>query len=368
MSGDRTASPPFGRFFLPGPTAVRREVLEAQTAAMMGHRGPGIQALMEELQKGLKDVFRTERPVFIAGASATGFMEAAVRNSGPGCILALTNGAFGERFEAIGRACGLDVEVLSVPWGESQYPDRISQRLAARDYEAVTVVHSETSTGALNDIEAIARVVREHPGTLLLVDSVTGVGGAEMRTDAWGPDFVLTGSQKAMALPPGMAFSVASDAMMARAEKAPGRGMYFDLVEYAANMEKLQTPTTPPLSLLYALKTQLAAIGEETMEGRWQRHLDMARRTWAWVDEMHGSGVDVSVLAPEGSRAPTVTCVCLPDETGGPAVVKAMADRGWVIGGGYGKLKGATIRIGHMGDHTVNELEELLDVLGDVLR
>ena len=365
---NETESQPFGRFFLPGPTEVRAEVLQAQARAMIGHRGPAIQTLMEDLQRGLKDVFRTERPVFIAGASATGFMEAAVRNSTPGCILALTNGAFSERFAHIGRACGVDVEVLAVPWGEAQYPDRISERLAARDYEAVTVVHSETSTGALNDIDAIAQVVRQHTGTLLLVDSVTGVGGAEMQTDGWAPDFVLTGSQKALALPPGMTFAVASEPMMERAAKAPGRGMYFDLVAFLENIEKLQTPTTPPISLLYALQEQLSSISEETMEVRWARHRAMAERTWAWVDEMREGGVPVSVLAPEGCRSPTVTCVTLPEGTTGPAVVEAMAERGWVIGGGYGKLKETTIRIGHMGDHTVAELEELLDVLGEVVR
>lgn len=361
------AGAPFGRFFLPGPTEVRPAVLEAQARPMIGHRGAGIQTLMGELQTGLKDVFRTNRPVFVSGSSATGLMEAAVRNVGSGRILSLVNGAFSERFADIARACGLDVEEIAVEWGGTHDPHALSERLAARDYAAVTVVHSETSTGALNDLEALGAVVAEHADVLLLVDSVTGAGGAELRTDAWGLDFVLTGSQKAMALPPGLAFGVASEAMMAASARAERKGVYFDLEAFASNMDELQTPNTPPLSLLYALQAQLAHMRTETMEARWGRHLDMARRTWAWVDERRGAGVDVSVLAAEGRRSPTVTCVTLPEGVAGPAVVKAMKDRGWVVGGGYGKLKNGTIRIGHMGDHTVAELEPLLADLTEVL-
>lgn len=359
----------FGRFFLPGPTEVLPEVLQAQVRAMIGHRGPGIQDLMGEIQDGLKAVFLTERPVFVSSSSATGFMEAAVRNGGGGRVLSLVNGAFSQRFADIARSCGLEVDELAVDWGEAHDPGQVAERLATRHYDAVTVVHSETSTGVLNDLPALAGAVRASDGTLLLVDSVTGVGGAEMRTDDWGLDFVLTGSQKAMALPPGLAFAVASDRMMARAATAPAKGTYFDLQAFAKNLEKLQTPNTPALSLLYALQHQLLRIGRETVEGRWARHADMARRSWRWVEGMREEhGVALSVMAPSGYRSPTVTTVCLPEDIPGPAVVKGMRERGWVIGGGYGKLKEGSFRIGHMGDHTVDELDELLSVLEEVIR
>lgn len=358
----------FGRFFLPGPTEVRPEVLEAQAEAMIGHRGPGIRGLMEELQAGLKKVFVTERPVLISSSSATGFMEAAVRNGAAGKVLALVNGAFSQRFGDIARACGLDVDEVVVPWGSVHDPAEVAARLSQRKYDAVTVVHSETSTGALNDIPAISRVVADHEDTLLLVDSVTGVGGAEMRADEWTLDFVLTGSQKALALPPGLAFAVASERMMARSRAVEGKGVYFDLVAFAENLEKFQTPTTPALSLFYALRYQLKCIEEETIQGRWARHRDMAERTWAWVEDMREEhGVGMSVMAPEGFRSPTVTTVSLPDGMSGPTIVEAMRERGWVIGGGYGKLKEGSIRIGHMGDHTVAELNELLGVLEEVV-
>lgn len=358
----------FGRFFLPGPTEVLPQILAAQSQPMIGHRGPGIQTLMEELQTGLADVFRTERPVFVSSSSATGLMEAAARNAGPGRVLALVNGAFSGRFATISRACGLEIDEWAVPWGGHHDPDALADRLARSGYDAVTVVHSETSTGALNDLQALAGVVAEHPGTLLLVDSVTGIGGAEVRTDAWALDFVLTGSQKALALPPGLAFGVASAAMMERSRSAPAKGVYFDLEAFATNLAKLQTPNTPALSLLYALRAQLGRIAEETMEGRWSRHREMAGLAWAWVDRMREErGIALEVLAAPGHRSPTVTCVRLPAGVAGPAVVAEMAARGWVIGGGYGKLKETTVRIGHMGEHTPAETAAVLGALEEVL-
>lgn len=355
----------FGRFFLPGPTEVRPEVLQAQAQAMIGHRGAGVQELMGRLQDGLKNVFQTSRPVFVATSSATGMMEASIRNGAERKVLSLVNGAFSERFSQIARACGRDVDVLEVPWGEPVLVESVSNQLAGRHYDAVTVVHSETSTGVLNPIAKLAEMMSSVEGTLLLVDSVTGVGGAEVLTDAWALDFVLTGSQKALALPPGLAFGVASDTMMSCSAKMEGKGVYFDLMTFASNLEKLQTPATPALSLMYALEVQLKSIAEETMVGRWARHLEMRDRCVEWVGEVEGRGC--AVLAPEGYRSPTITCVVLPDGHTGPSVVAAMKDRDYVIGAGYGRLREGTIRIGHMGDHTLEELNMLLGDLREVL-
>jgi predicted phosphoserine aminotransferase len=335
---------------------------------MMGHRGPEIRGLMEELQVGLRALFRTESPVFVSTSSATGLMEAAIRNGVSGRVLCLVNGAFSQRFANIAEACGKKVDVERVPWGDRHDPAVLERRVARGRYDAVTVVHSETSTGVLQPLEELARVVGQHPNTLLLVDSVTGLGGAPVETDRWALDFVLTGSQKALALPPGLAFAVASSAMLERASTVPDRGLYFDLLAFVGNLEKLQTPNTPALSLLYALRAQLAWIEAEGVEERWERHARMARRCWSWVDALREErGVDVSVLAPEGSRSPTVTCITLPEGTSGTAVVATMKEKGWVIGAGYGKLKEEAIRIGHMGDHTEAELEELLEVLEEVI-
>ena len=295
-------------------------------------------------------------------------MEASVRNGVVGGrVLSLVNGAFSSRFAEIALTCGFDVDAWEVTWGDVHSPEQIADRLAAGRYDAVTVSHSETSTGALQDLEAIASVVDQSEETLLLVDSVTGVPGLETRTDEWGIDFILTGSQKALALPPGLAFGVASQAMMDRSENAPGRVWYFALDRLMSELVKNQTPATRALSLLFALDVQLTRIAEEGIESRWKRHLAMQERTIEWIEEMKEVGVGIDTFAVEGHRSPTVTCISMPEGDGASATVAEMLDRGWVIGGGYGKLTESTIRIGHMGDHTVDELNLLLAELGEVL-
>jgi aspartate aminotransferase-like enzyme len=354
-----------GHFFLPGPTEVHPEVLAAQTGAMIGHRGQAIQDLLARIGEGLETVFQTERAVIVSTSSATGLMEAGVRNGVlEGRVLSLVNGAFSKRFSDIVIACGHDVDVWEVEWGTVHDPDALAERLASDHYEAVTLSQSETSTGALQDLEAIANVVGMHEETLLLVDSVTGIGGVEVHTDAWSVDYILTGSQKALALPPGLAFAVAGEAILDRSARSTTKGWYFDLEMLHAKILQYQTPSTPAVSLLYALDHQLGRIKAETMEGRWQRHLDMQKRTVDWVAEMADSGVEIDVFAQAGHRSPTVTCIATDHSR---EVVAEMLARGWVIGGGYGKIKDTTFRIGHMGDHTMDELEELLGALTDVM-
>ncbi|MBC7790238.1 MAG: alanine--glyoxylate aminotransferase family protein [Anaerolineae bacterium] len=370
VTGQGTAktSTTFGKFFLPGPTEVRAEVLDAMRGPMIGHRGSSMEELVARLQAGLKVVFRTERPVYISSSSATGLMEAALRNGARRKVLSLVNGAFSERFFHIARACGLDAVSLEVPLGAGHTCEMLEGALGTGDYDAVTIVHSETSTGVLNPIAELREVTHAAGDILFLVDSVSGIAGTAVETDAWKIDFLLTGSQKALALPPGLAFGVAQEAILRRAERIPARGVYFDLLEFEKNIRKNQTPNTPALSLFYALDAQLQHILSETVEKRWERHLAMARRTWEWVDWMRDAGYELKMLAPEGFRSPTVSCIRLPDGAPtGTEVTRRMKARGFTIAAGYGTLKDATFRIGHMGDHSVDELNVLLGELEGVL-
>lgn len=364
-----TSPQPFGRFFLPGPTEVHPDVLAAQTQPMIGHRGQAIVDLMKDIEPGLAELFQTERPVVVSTSSASGLMEAAIRNaviSGP--VLSLVNGAFSGRFSKIAAACGHEVDRWDVEWGSVHSPDDLEARLSERRYDAVTLSQSETSTGALQDLESISSVVSRFPDTLLLVDSVTGIGGVETYTDAWAPDFILTGSQKAVALPPGLAFGAASDALLERSKAAPHKGWYFDLVDLVDQAQQHQSPATPAVSLLYALQTQLGRIVAEGMKARWQRHLDMQSRTFQWAEEMADEGIDVGIFAADGHRSPTVTCLRVPGGQGADQLVAKVLEAGWVVGGGYGKISDSTIRVGHMGEHTVDELNDVLEVIGGALR
>lgn len=357
----------FGRFFVPGPTEVRPEILAAQARPMIGHRGEEMKALMAGLQPGLRALFRTERPVYISTSSATGLMEAAVRNGGRGRVLALVNGAFSERFAVIARSVGLEVDELAVPWGEHHEPDQVAERLRTGGHDAVTVVHSETSTGVLNPVREIAQVAHAHDA-IVLVDAVSSMAGAPVETDAWQLDFVLTGSQKALALPPGISFGVAQPSMLERARESTRRGVYFDLLEFEEGIQKHQTPGTPAIAQIFALERQLRDIERETLEARWQRHRDMARRTWSWVEAMHGDGVDLRVLAAPGYRSTTVTCVRMPDDRGALELIEEVRRRGFVLAPGYGPEKDTMFRIGHMGDHTLAQVEAVLDAAADALR
>lgn len=361
--------PAFGKFFLPGPTEVLPETLETLTSPMISHRGSDMVELMGGLASPLSRLFRTERPVYVSTSSATGLMEAAIRNCVPNRVLSLVCGAFSERFYKIAVACGVEAERLDVEWGESNEPEPLAEALRGAAYDAVTVVHSETSTGALNPVEELAGTIQElAPDTFLLVDCVSSLGATPVEVDEWKLDFTLTGSQKALALPPGLAFGVASQRAYDRSREVAGRGLYFSFEAFEAAVEKRQPTNTPAIPLLYALEHQLKRIEAEGLEERWARHAAMARRTWAWVDELRERhGLDVRVLAREGRRSPAVTCIALPESLNGIKIAERALERGFTVAPGYGKLKERTFRIGHMGDHTMGELNELLENLTAVM-
>ena len=347
----------FGTFFVPGPTEVRREVLEAMTRPMIPHRSQEFEDLFARLQVGLKEVFKTERPVYVTASSGTGLMEAAVRCAPPGRILCLVNGAFSERFAHIAEACGREVDRYEVAWGEAHTHGQLKEYLIKRQYRAITVTHSETSTGALNHIHGISDMAHEY-GALCLVDSVSGLGGAELYFDKWQLDYVLTGSQKALALPPGLAFAVASAEFVRLAAEQSNRGVYFDIVEMEKFVNAGQVSATPALSLLYALDVQLAAVLEEGMENRWLRHMEMALATDQWLARMREGGDDGwENIAGHAFRSPTVSTIRLPARLTGDVFTSAVAQQGIRVASGYGKLRDTTFRIGHMGDHTPETLE-----------
>lgn len=357
----------FGTFFLPGPTEVRPEVLQAMTRPMISHRGPAFRTLFARVQAGLQVVFGTQRPIFIATSSATGLMEAAIRNAPPGSVLALVNGAFSSRFAHVAESCGRAVERYEVPWGAVHDAHEVTARVRRGTHAVVTVVHSETSTGALNDVRAISDAAHE-AGAVCVIDSVSGIRGAELRFDDWHLDYVFSGSQKAIALPPGLAFGVASPQYLERSDRSC-RGSYFDLTEFVTHVDRSEAPNTPALSLYFALDAQLERVLSEGMPGAWARHTTMAALTTDWVTRLREqSGLAIDVLAQPTHRSPTVTAITLPPGLTSAPVVAAVADAGFTIGSGYGKLKDTTIRIGHMGDHTPDGVERCLRVCGTALQ
>jgi predicted phosphoserine aminotransferase len=353
----------FGRFFLPGPTEVHPDVLTASALPMIPHRGKGMTDLLTRCTAPLSRAFRTERRVLVGTCSATGFMEMAVRSGVRHRALSVVTGAFGERFAAIVAACGREVVRLDLPLGQSVEPDMLRDAIRRSDVDAVTLVHSETSTGALAPLPELAAVVREFGDVMLLVDAVTSAFGSPVETDAWGLDFVFTGSQKALALAPGLALGVASPRMLERAKGIAERGAYLDLVAYDEAAAEMQPTNTPAIGLLFSMDAQLKRIEQEGgIEARWRRHDAMRQVVEQWT-EKNGARLGLSYLPGPGRRSWTVSCLNLPEGKVAKTVVQAAAKEGWTIGSGYGKLKESTIRIGHMGDHTPDRVTELLGVL-----
>ena len=353
----------FGRFFLPGPTEVHPDVLAAGAQPMIPHRGRGMVDLLTRCAAPMQRLFRTQRQVLVGSCSATGFMEMAARCGVRQRALSVVSGAFGERFAAIVAGCGREVIRFDVPPGQTVEPDMLRDALKRSDVDALTLVHSETSTGALTPLAELAAVAHEFDDVMLLVDAVTSLAGSPVETDAWNLDFVFTGSQKALALPPGLALGTASPRMVERARTIPERGAYLDLVAYEEAFAAAQPTNTPAISLLFSLDAQLQRIeAEGGAEVRWRRHDAMRQAVERWV-EQNGERLGVSYLPAQGRRSWTVSCLNVPQAKGSRAIVQALAKEGWTIGSGYGKLKESTIRIGHMGDHTPQRVEELLALL-----
>jgi len=354
------ATPSFGKFFLPGPTDVHPDVLAAMERPMIGHRSSAMEDLLKRTSARLQKLARTSRTVMVGTSSATGFMEMAVRGGVRKRALSIVNGSFSERFADLVTACDKECVRLEVPLGGFVEPDQLRDALKKNPVDAVTLAHSETSTGVLQDVAALADVVREFPDVLFLVDAVTSMAGSPVETDGWDLDFVFTGSQKALALPPGLAVGVASPRMLERAKTLPARGLYFDLITFEKASAKYQPTNTPAISLFYALDVQLERIeAQGGIEARWKRHEDMRKTTERWVQEK-----GLSYLPPEGRRSWTVSCIKMPAGRTSKDLVAAVKKEGWVIGSGYGGVKDTTFRIGHMGDHTVPALETLLDLVG----
>lgn len=354
----------FGRNFLPGPTDVHPEVMAALQGAMFSHRAPRMQAMLAAMQPSLQECFGTRQPVFISTSSATGLIEAAVRSGVRERVLVGVGGYFGEYFARVAESCGKQAFRVQVHPGEVITPEQLDQFLEGPAVDAVALVHSESSTGALADIASLARVVRARKDVLLLVDGVTAVGAMPIEMDRWGADYYCTGSQKAMALPPGLAFGAASERFLARAETQRDAGFYFSVRKLVSIARENLPFWTPALSLIFALECQIGRIARSGgWPARWDRHARMQAEVERWV----GARNDVRLMARQGTRSPAVSAVVLPEGHEAGRIIQALGDRGFQVGGALDRRHGAIVRIGHMGDLEPHHLAELLDSLREVI-
>lgn len=347
------------KLFIPGPIAVSPKTLQAMTRPMIGHRSPDFVALYQSIQPDLQELFGTKDPVYLSTSSAWGVMEGSLRNVVAQKVLNCMNGAFSDKWHDVAQRCGKSAGALKFDWGRPVDPEAVRRELATGTYDAITLIHNETSTGTMSDLPAIMAVVREFPEVISIVDTVSSFSVLPIPKDELGIDILLTGSQKALALPPGMSLFSVSERARQRAAGQTDRGYYFDLLEFHSNHEKGMTPSTPVIPLIYALQSKLADIKAEGIAQRHVRHARLNRtvRDWGYARGFK--------LFPE-DRYGSLSLNCFANNLGYDlsALNKVLKQKhGLVIDGGYGKLKGKTFRISNMGDETDATIAELLNAL-----
>ncbi len=352
----------YKKLFIPGPTHVRDEILQAQAAPMIGHRAPEYAELQREVTPKLQEMLYTEQRVFLFASSSTGIMEGAIRQAANKRVLNTVCGAFSERWHDITAANGVPCDAIEVPMGQATTPELIDEALSKGDYDALTVVLNETSTGLTNPVPEIAELVRKkYPDVLILVDAVSAMAGIKIPFDEWGIDVCLAGVQKCFALPPGLAVCAVSERAMERSKQVANSGYYFDYWVNDKYYQRGQTPATPAVSLIQALNAQMDAILAEGLENRWARHEAMAKKVHAWAN------ANFRLYSDERYLSNTVTNVENVREIDVVALNQALGERGAMISNGYGSLKNKCFRIAHMGDLTMQDIEWLLDQIDDIL-
>jgi aspartate aminotransferase-like enzyme len=350
--------------FTPGPTPVPPEVLAATAAPVLHHRGPDFKTLFAETLERLAEVCRTGNDVLLFTSSGVGAFESAVANLlSPGDrVLAISQGEFGERWQALATAYGADVAPLAYPWGETPRVEDVEAALADAPADVVFLVHSETSTGVVCDLQAIAAAVKP-TGSVLVVDAVSSLGAVPLETDAWGIDVVVSGSQKALMTPPGLSLATVSAAAWERAERSTSPRFFFDWRRYRKALEAGSTPFTPAVATVAGLHAALGLILEEGLENAFARHAALGRACREGAKAM-----GLELFSPDEERSAVVTAILTPEEANAKELVRALRDQhGITVAGGHGDLATRLFRIGHIGWFDVFDITTALAAVELVL-
>ncbi len=356
------------KLHIPGPVEVSEKTFRAFCTPMIGHRGQGFKDLYAKIQPQLQQLLCTKQLVYISTSSAWGVMEGAVRNLVAKKVLNCMCGAFSDKWFDVSKRCGKEAEALQVSWGSPIRAADVDQKLASGQFDALTVIHNETSTGVMSPIEEIAALKKKYPDVMFIVDSVSSMSAVPLNFDGLGVDVLLAGTQKAFALPPGTAIFVCSAAALAKATTMKDRGYYFDLVEFQKNAEQSMTPSTPSIGHVYALESKLQDIFAEGLEARYARHRRTNQMTRDWAAK-HG----FTLFPEKGFESLTLTCVSNGARPGGrvvdvPKLQKLVKDQGFLIDGGYGKIKGTTFRVSNMGDETEATMGQLFAAMDSAMK
>jgi aspartate aminotransferase-like enzyme len=356
------------KLHIPGPVEVSEKTFRAFCQPMIGHRGQGFKDLYAKIQPQLQQLLCTKQLVYISTSSAWGVMEGAIRNLVSKKVLNCMCGAFSDKWCDVSKRCGKEAEPLQVPWGSPIRAEAVDQKLATGQFDALTVIHNETSTGVMSPLAEIAALKKKYPDVMFIVDTVSSMTALKIEFDALGIDVLLAGTQKAFALPPGTAIFVCSPAALAKAATAKDRGYYFDIVEFQKNAEQNMTPSTPSIGHVHALSSKLDEFFAEGLEARFARHRQTSQMTRDWAAR-HG----FNLFPEKGYESLTLTCISNGARPGGrtvdvPKLQKLVKDQGFLIDGGYGKIKGTTFRISNMGDETPTTMQQLYTALDNAMK
>jgi aspartate aminotransferase-like enzyme len=350
------------KLYIPGPVEVSPDVLEAMAAPMIGHRMKDYADLHQEVTDGLKKLLNAPGPVFLSTSSAFGVMEGAVRNLVQKRCACFANGAFSKKWHAVTERCGLEADLFAADWGQPVTPAMVDEALATGKYDAMTMVHNETSTGVMSPLAEIAEVMKKYPDVSFIVDTVSSMSAVDIDVSALGIDVCLAGVQKAFALPPGLAVFSVTRKTLDKARTTPNRGYYFDFEEFEKGDAKHNTPSTPCISQIFAMRHQLRKMFAEGLEARYARHRQMAEATRNWLTAQ-GFGL----YAAENYRSMTLTTGVNDGRTDLARLKELAGERGYAMDNGYGKIKNETFRIPHMGDFTMADMEEYFTLLEELL-
>jgi aspartate aminotransferase-like enzyme len=351
------------KLHIPGPVEVSAKTFSALCSPMIGHRGQGFKDLYAKIQPQLQTLLGTKQLGYLSTSSAWGVMEGAVRNLVQKKVLNCMKGAFSDKWLDVSKKCGKQAEALQVEWGSPIRAEAIDKKLATGEFDALTLIHNETSTGTMSPLAEIAALKKKYPDVMFIVDAVSSMTAVPLNFDALGIDVLLAGTQKAFALPPGLAVFVASPAALAKAATAKDRGYYFDFVEFEKNAKDSMTPSTPSIPHIYALSSKLDEFFAEGLEKRYARHQQTNQMVRDWAAK-HG----FTLFPEKGFESLTLCCVNNGARPGGRVVdaaklQKLVKEQGFLIDGGYGKIKGTTFRISNMGDETPETMTALIVAL-----
>jgi aspartate aminotransferase-like enzyme len=356
------------KLHIPGPVEVSEKTFRALCSPMIGHRGQGFKDLYARIQPQLQTLLATKQLVYLSTSSAWGVMEGAIRNLVSKKVLNCMKGAFSDKWFDVSKKCGKEAEALQVDWGSPIRAEAVDRRLATGQFDALTLIHNETSTGTMSPLGEIAALKKKYPDVMFIVDAVSSMTAVPIGFDELGIDVLLAGTQKAFAMPPGLAVFVCSPAALAKAATFRDRGYYFDFVEFQKNAEQNMTPSTPSIPHVFALASKLEDFFAEGLENRYARHRQTNQMMRDWATRQ-----GFTLFPENGFESLTLCCINNGARPGGRVVdvarlQKMAKDQGFLIDGGYGKIKGLTFRLSNMGDETPESMQRLLGALDTAMK